>query len=143
ARKIGKSGIGFDDKIIKDEAISRSVEKYFSPEFRNRLDKIVIFERLDKSSVLSIVKKEINEFRDQLNLKNIKIDLTPDVYKYIAKLGYSNLFGAREIARVVQEKIKDYFVDEVLFGKLSRGGEVSGRIENNKIVFEINKKKDK
>ncbi len=143
ARKIGKSGIGFDDKIIKDEAISRSVEKYFSPEFRNRLDKIVIFERLDKSSVLNIVKKEINEFRDQLNVKNIKIDLTPDVYKYIAKLGYSNLFGAREIARVVQEQIKDYFVDEVLFGKLSRGGEVSGRINNNKIVFEINKKKDK
>jgi ATP-dependent Clp protease ATP-binding subunit ClpA len=143
ARKIGKSGIGFDDKIIKDEAISRSVEKYFSPEFRNRLDKIVIFERLDKSSVLNIVKKEINEFRDQLSVKNIKIDLTPDVYKYIAKLGYSNLFGAREIARVVQEKVKDHFVDEVLFGKLSRGGEVSGRIENNKIVFEIDKKKDK
>ena len=137
ARKIGKSGIGFDDKIIKDEAISKSVEKYFSPEFRNRLDKIVIFERLNKSSVLSIVKKEINEFRVQLGIKNIKLDLTPDVYKHIAKLGYSNLFGAREIARVVQEKIKDYFVDEVLFGKLSRGGNVSGRIDNNKIVFEI------
>lgn len=143
ARKIGKSGIGFDDKIIKDEAIFKSVEKYFSPEFRNRLDKVVIFERLDKNAIKNIVKKEINEFRDQLALKNIKLDLTPDVYKLIAKLGYSNLFGAREIARVVQEKIKDYFVDEVLFGKLSRGGKVSGRIDNNKIVFEIDKKKDK
>jgi len=140
ARKIGKSGIGFDDKIIKDEAISKSVEKYFSPEFRNRLDKIVIFERLDKGSVLSIVKKEINEFKDQLAAKNIKLDLTPDVSKLIAKLGYSNLFGAREIARVVQEKIKNYFVDEVLFGKLSTGGKVSGKIDNNKIVFEIDKK---
>ncbi len=143
ARKIGKSGIGFDDKIIKDEAISRSVEKYFSPEFRNRLDKMVIFERLNKSSVLNIVKKEINEFKDQLSAKNIKLNLTPDVYKLIAKLGYSNLFGAREIARVVQEKIKDYFVDEVLFGKLSKGGIVSGKSVNNKIIFEIDKKKEK
>ena len=137
ARKIGRSGIGFDDKIIKDEAIFESVEKYFSPEFRNRLDKIVIFERLNKKSVLNIVKKEINEFMDLLTAKNIELDLSSDVYKLIAKLGYSNLFGAREIARVVQEKVKDYFVDKVLFGKLSKGGKVSGKVNKNKIIFEI------
>ncbi|MEN8222794.1 MAG: ATP-dependent Clp protease ATP-binding subunit ClpA, partial [Acidobacteriota bacterium] len=124
ARKIGRSGIGFDDKIIKDEAIFKSVEKYFSPEFRNRLDKVVIFERLDEKSVLSIVKKEIDEFKGQLADKKIELELSTEVYKLIAKLGYSNLFGAREIARVVQEKVKDYFVDEVLFGKLSNGGTV-------------------
>ncbi|MCK5222009.1 MAG: AAA family ATPase, partial [Candidatus Aminicenantes bacterium] len=137
ARKIGRSGIGFDDKIIKDEAIFESVEKYFSPEFRNRLEKIVIFERLNKKSVLNIVKKEINEFMDLLTAKNIELDLSSDVYKLIAKLGYSNLFGAREIARVVQEKVKDYFVDKVLFGKLSKGGKVSGKVNKNKIIFEI------
>lgn len=143
ARKIGRSGIGFDDKIIKDEAIFESVEKYFSPEFRNRLDKIVIFERLDKRSVLNIVKKEINEFRDQLTAKKIELDLSPDVFKLIAKLGYSNLFGAREIARVVQEKIKDYFVDKVLFGNLSKGGKVSARVNKNDIIFEIENGRDK
>lgn len=141
ARKIGRSGIGFDDKIIKDEAIFKSVEKYFSPEFRNRLDKVVIFERLDKKSVLNIVKKEINEFRGQLEDKNIQLELSTDVFELIAKLGYSNLFGAREIVRVVQEKVKDYFVDEVLFGKLSKGGIVSGSVEKNKIVFKIEDKK--
>ncbi len=143
ARKIGRSGIGFDDKIIKDEAISRSIEKYFSPEFRNRLDKVVIFERLNKKSVLSIVKKEINEFKEQLTEKSIELELTPEVFRFIAKLGYSNLFGAREIARVVQEKIKDYFIDEVLFGKLTRGGKVSGKIENGGITFKIDNKKEK
>ena len=141
ARKIGRSGIGFDDKIIKDEAIFKSVEKYFSPEFRNRLDKVVIFERLDKKSVLNIAKKEINEFKGQLEDKNIQLELSTDVFELIAKLGYSNLFGAREIARVVQEKVKDYFVDEVLFGKLSKGGIVSGSVEKNKIVFKIEDKK--
>jgi len=141
ARKIGRSGIGFDDKIIKDEAIFKSVEKYFSPEFRNRLDKVVIFERLDKKSVLNIAKKEINEFKGQLEDKNIQLELSTDVFELIAKLGYSNLFGAREIVRVVQEKVKDYFVDEVLFGKLSKGGIVSGSVEKNKIVFKIEDKK--
>ena len=141
ARKIGRSGIGFDDRIIKDEAIFESVEKYFSPEFRNRLDKVVIFDRLSEESVLSIVKKEIDEFRIQLSAKNISLKLSENTCKFIADLGYSNLFGAREIARVVQEKIKDYFVDEVLFGKLSGGGDVTARVHGNEIVFSIKKKK--
>ncbi len=141
ARKIGKAGIGFDDKIIKDEAISKSVEKYFSPEFRNRLDKIVIFDRLDDKSIMNIVKKEINEFKVQLKSKKIDLELSPEVYKRIAELGYSNLFGAREIARVVQEKIKDYFVNEVLFGKLSKGGTVFGSVQQGKIIFKIEDKK--
>jgi len=137
ARKIGRSGIGFDDKIIKDEAIFKSIEKYFSPEFRNRLDKIVIFDKLDENSVLNIVKKEIDEFKVQLDSKKIRLSLSPSVYKLIAKLGYSNLFGAREIARVVQEKIKNYFVEESLFGKLSKGGNVSITSEKNKILFKV------
>ena len=140
ARKIGKSGIGFDDKIIKDEAIFKSVEQYFSPEFRNRLDKVVIFERLDQRSVLNIVKKEVNEFRTQLKAKRIELEVSAGVYKRIAELGYSNLFGAREIARVVQENIKDYFVNEVLFGKLSKGGGVQADLKNGKITFTIKSK---
>ncbi len=137
ARKIGRSGIGFDDKIIKDEAIFKSIEKYFSPEFRNRLDKIVIFDRLDENSVLNIVKKEIDEFKSQLASKKISLSLSPSVYKLIAKLGYSNLFGAREIARVVQEKIKDYFIEELLFGKLSKGGSVSVTSKKGMIFFKV------
>ncbi len=142
ARKIGKTGIGFDEKIIKNEAVSESVEKYFSPEFRNRLDKVVIFNRLDRRSVLNIVKKEIREFSDQLLKKNVKLTLSKNVFNLIAKLGYSNLFGAREIARVVQEKIKNYFIDEVLFGKLSNGGTVYGETEKGEVVFTVSVKKE-
>ncbi len=140
ARKIGKPGIGFGDKLIHDEAIIKSVEKFFSPEFRNRLDKVVIFNRLDETSVLNIVKKKIEEFRTQLMEKNIDVSLSKECYNLITKEGYSNLFGAREISRVIQEKIKNYFVDEVLFGILTKGGIVHGEVEKGKIVFKIEKK---
>ncbi|MEN8153934.1 MAG: ATP-dependent Clp protease ATP-binding subunit ClpA [Acidobacteriota bacterium] len=143
ARKIGKPGIGFDDKLINNEAIDKSIEKIFSPEFRNRLDKVVVFNRLDKRSVLNIVKKKIEEFRTQLLEKGVDLSLSRECYNLITKEGYSNLFGAREISRVIQEKVKNYFVDEVLFGKLTKGGLVRGNVEDGKIIFEIEKKEIK
>lgn len=139
ARKIGKPEIGFGNKSISKGVITKSVEKYFSPEFRNRLDKIIVFEQLSRETILKIVRKKINEFKKQLKAKRIKLSLSPKCYQFISKEGYSNLFGAREIERVIQEMVKNYFVDEVLFGKLSNGGVVKGEVRNKKIVFNIEK----
>ncbi len=137
ARKIGKPEIGFGNKSVNRDAISKSVEKYFSPEFRNRLDKVVLFEKLNKNTIIKIVKKKINEFKSQLKEKKIKLTLDDECFKLIADLGYSNLFGAREISRVIQNTVKSFFVDEVLFGKLSSGGKVHGSVTGTKIEFNI------
>ncbi len=139
ARKIGKPEIGFGNKSVNREAITKSVEKYFSPEFRNRLDKVVLFEQLNRETIIKIVRKKINEFKEQLKIKKITLSLSEECYTLIADHGYSNLFGAREIGRVIQEEVKNFFVDEVLFGELAKGGKVTGKVVEDKIFFELNK----
>ena len=143
ARKLGKIKIGFDDKITHKEAINVAVEKHFAPEFRNRLDDIVFFDRLSEENVLQIVKKNIGEFQEQLKEKKVKLHVTERCYKWLADRGYSNLFGAREVARIIQDKIKSFFVDEVLFGKLSKGGNVRADMVKGEVVLALRDKKDK
>ena len=138
ARKLGKQQIGFEDKVTNTESINAAVEKHFSPEFRNRLDKIVIFNGLDESIVLRIVKKNIKEFQKQLEEKKIKLEITKKCYKWLSKKGYSRLFGAREVSRLIQDKIKSFFVDEVLFGKLSEGGTAVADVKDDNIIIQIN-----
>jgi ATP-dependent Clp protease ATP-binding subunit ClpA len=137
ARKLGKTQIGFDDKIIHRDAVHQAVEKYFSPEFRNRLDGVVVFNHLNEEIMLKIVKKSINEFKRQLKEKKIIFSVSDSCYKWLAEKGYSRLFGAREVARLIQEKIKSYFVDKVLFGKLSQGGKAEADVHNNDIVIQL------
>lgn len=141
ARKLGQPKIGFDERSVDSGAINEAVDKFFSPEFRNRLDKIVTFNQLDEHLVLRIVKKNIDEFKKLLQEKNIKLQVTTKCYQWLAKKAFSKLFGAREVARIVEDKIKSYFVDEVLFGKLSRGGKVTADIKENDVVFRLPKGK--
>jgi ATP-dependent Clp protease ATP-binding subunit ClpA len=84
---------------------------------------------------LLITKKAINRFEEKLLSKNITLNVTVACYKWLAAKGLSSTFGAREILRVVQDKIKTHYVDEVLFGKLSSGGYSTIDIVNNEVVF--------
>jgi ATP-dependent Clp protease ATP-binding subunit ClpA len=137
ARKLGKQKIGFEDKVAHIGSINAAIEKYFSPEFRNRLDKIVIFNGLDESIVLRIVKKNIKEFQKQLEEKKIKLEITKKCYKWLSKKGYSRLFGARQVSRLIQDKIKSFFVDEVLYGKLSKGGITIADVKDDDVIIHI------
>jgi ATP-dependent Clp protease ATP-binding subunit ClpA len=122
ARDLGKPLIGFGDSEVGKSAIGQAVENVFSPEFRNRLDKVVIFGNLDRGIVRNIVLKEIEAFRAQLAEKNVRIEITEEAVDWLLDEGYSREFGARNIARVVEQRVKDFFIEEVLFGKLSGGG---------------------
>ncbi len=134
ARGLGKPQIGFEDKA-NTGAITTAVEKFFSPEFRNRLDAIVSFGRLTRDHVMLIVKKNLRLFREQLQEKNVTLEVTEECYRWLAVKGYSKLFGAREVARLIQDKVKTWFVDEVLFGRLSQGGTVVADIRNDEVVL--------
>jgi ATP-dependent Clp protease ATP-binding subunit ClpA len=122
ARELGKSSIGFGERVIGKDAIDAAVDRIFNPEFRNRLDRVVTFNRLDERVILQIVDKEIRFFEAQLVEKGIKFEVSDACRHYLAEKGYSPEFGARNIARLVQQKVKDFFVDSVLFGKLKKGG---------------------
>ncbi len=141
AREIGKQKIGFEQGIVNQDAMNKAVDKIFSPEFRNRLDNIVTFNHLEKDIILEIVKKAMREFEELLIQKKVKLKITKSVFEWIAEKGYSPVFGAREIGRLIQEKVKKKFVDEVLFGELSKGGTASLKIKNDEIKIDIMKEK--
>jgi ATP-dependent Clp protease ATP-binding subunit ClpA len=122
AREIGKGLIGFGERIVDESAVDDAVEKIFTPEFRNRLDAVVHFSHLSREIMVSIVRKEIDAFAAQLAEKNVRLSVTDACIDHLAEEGYSKEFGARNAGRIIEEKIKSFFVDEVLFGQLSSGG---------------------
>ena len=137
AREIGKKQVGFDERHVKEDAIDKAVDRLFSPEFRNRLDATVTFNDLSEEIILDIVGKEINAFSEQLKDKNVTLEVTSECRKWLAKKGYSREFGARQIGRLVQDKLKSFFVDEVLFGKLSEGGHAVADIEGEEVRISV------
>jgi ATP-dependent Clp protease ATP-binding subunit ClpA len=98
---------------------------------------VVLFNGLDKAVVVDIVKKQIREFQDQLAEKKVVLHVAERVNEWLADQGYSEEFGARQIARLVQDRIKNLFVDEVLFGGLVCGGIVNADIEDDGIVLKV------
>ncbi|GCD10762.1 ATP-dependent Clp protease ATP-binding subunit ClpA [Clostridium tagluense] len=133
AREASKNIIGFGDRIESGEAVTKEVERVFSPEFRNRLDNIIVFNKIDEAMALQIAKKAMKQFQEKLLTKNIKLVVTDNLYAWLSKKGYSEAYGAREINRVVQQEIKTYFVDEVLFGDLCTGGSATVDIVDGKL----------
>jgi ATP-dependent Clp protease ATP-binding subunit ClpA len=122
ARDIGKGLIGFGERVIDESAVDGAVEKIFTPEFRNRLDAVVRFGHLSRDIMVSIVQKELEAFREQLAEKKVRLEITEAGIQRLAEEGYSREFGARNVGRLFEDKVKTFFVDEVLFGGLSSGG---------------------
>jgi ATP-dependent Clp protease ATP-binding subunit ClpA len=122
ARNIGKSLIGFGDREQDDGAVKDAVDKIFTPEFRGRLDAIVAFGHLSREIMVNIVQKELDLFKAQLAEKNVTLTITGACVDRLAEEGYSRETGARNTSRIIEDKIKSFFVDEVLFGALSEGG---------------------
>jgi len=138
ARNIGKKLIGFGERQVKNEAIMEEVKKFFTPEFRNRLDKIIVFNSMTDSMAINIARKQLKDFKTKLVTKNIQIDFSEECVNYIAKTGISEEFGAREIARILASKIKPLLVDEILFGKLSDGGKCTIDLIDETFKLKIN-----
>jgi ATP-dependent Clp protease ATP-binding subunit ClpA len=115
-----------EDKAIKD---------FFSTEFINRLDSIVRFNHLEKETTIKIVEKLLMEVETQLSEKNIKITATKAAKQALSDEGYSEEFGARFIARVIDNKIKDVITDEILFGALQKGGSVTIDYKEDQFIF--------
>ena len=132
ARDIGKNLVGFARGSINMEAIGDEVKRAFTPEFRNRLDKIIVFNQINKDMAREITNKELTKFKNKLTEKNIELSFSDKVINFISDKGLSKEFGAREIIRVINSEIKPLLVDELLFGSLSNGGKCKVDMEENK-----------
>lgn len=122
ASRIGKPGMGFLGAAVKADAILEEVKRIFQPEFRNRLNKTVVFNGIDDMMAQRIVDKKLGELQQMLSRKNIVFSADENARKLVKRKGVNAEFGAREIERVIQGEIKPLLVDEILFGALSGGG---------------------
>jgi ATP-dependent Clp protease ATP-binding subunit ClpA len=136
AADMASQGIGFGN-VSKEDASEEAVKRMFTPEFRNRLDAIVPFAYLGQETVSRVVDKFILQLELQLADQNVHIQFDSDARVWLGKRGYDRLYGARPMARLIQEKIKQPLAEELLFGKLSQGGEVHVSVKDDKPAFEL------
>ena len=128
-------GFAKNDNLNENKAIN----KFFAPEFRNRLDAVIAFDSLSIDVVTKVAGKFIEDLERQLVDKKIKIEITPAAKKELATLGYDKAMGARPLNRVISDKIKNPLTDEILFGKLKKGGLVKIDFDKEFIfTYEIN-----
>ncbi len=136
ASDMARSGIGFGD-VSKADAGTEAVKKMFTPEFRNRLDAIVPFAYLGRSTVSRVVDKFVLQLELQLAEQNVHIQFDADSRDWLAAKGYDRMYGARPMSRLIQDQIKQPLAEELLFGKLANGGEVTVGMKDGKPTFEI------
>jgi ATP-dependent Clp protease ATP-binding subunit ClpA len=136
AAEQAKEAIGFgrDRREGEDTA---AIERIFTPEFRNRLDAVIPFAPLSKEVIVQVVEKFVLQLEAQLMDRNVQIDLTPAAAEWLAEKGYDDKMGARPLARVIQESIKKPLAEELLFGKLMKGGVVKVKVKDDKIDLEV------
>ena len=136
SREMSAANIGFG-QTHKDAQSKgkKAIEKLFSPEFRNRLDEIITFNALDLDIMELIVDKFIAELNQQLGIKKVALTISPAVRTWLAKKGHDPTYGARPLARVIQNEIKDQLSDAILFGKLQNGGLVSLDMNGDELTF--------
>ena len=136
AAEQAKAAIGFGKSLREDED-TMAIERIFSPEFRNRLDSIISFSTLPKEIIIQVVDKFVVQLEAQLMDRNVAIELSKTAAEWLGNKGYDTRMGARPLARVIQEHIKKPLAEELLFGKLSKGGLVKIGIKNGKIDLRI------
>ncbi|WP_136682442.1 ATP-dependent Clp protease ATP-binding subunit ClpA [Falsirhodobacter xinxiangensis] len=136
ASEMQKSAIGFgrDRREGEDTA---AIERTFTPEFRNRLDAVISFAPLGKEVILQVVEKFVLQLEAQLMDRGVHIELTPAAAAWLGDKGYDDKMGARPLGRVIQENIKKPLAEELLFGKLVKGGVVKVAVKDDKIELQI------
>ncbi|MEE3129228.1 MAG: ATP-dependent Clp protease ATP-binding subunit ClpA, partial [Pseudomonadota bacterium] len=130
-----RKSIGFKQQDHSHDAMSE-INKVFTPEFRNRLDGIIWFNHLDPEIILQVVDKFIIELQAQLDVKGVSLEVTSAARAYMAEKGYDKAMGARPMARVIKDDLKKELANELLFGELSKGGNVKVDCVDDKLTFE-------
>ncbi|MCB1335612.1 MAG: AAA family ATPase, partial [Roseivivax sp.] len=131
-----KAAIGFGRERREGEDTA-AIERTFTPEFRNRLDAVISFQPLPKEVILQVVEKFVLQLEAQLMDRGVTIELTKPAAEWLADKGYDDKMGARPLGRVIQENIKKPLAEELLFGKLTKGGVVKVSVKDDQIALEV------
>jgi ATP-dependent Clp protease ATP-binding subunit ClpA len=135
---VAKGQIGIAKHANEAEQIScEALKRHFAPEFLNRIDAVVTFRRLGQNELLMVVQKYMDELKMKLQKQNIYLEADYSVLQFLLDKGYKPEFGARPLARTIDEYLKKPLVDDILFGKLAGGGRVKVRLDKSSLVFDI------
>ncbi|MBC7371072.1 MAG: AAA family ATPase, partial [Bdellovibrionaceae bacterium] len=133
---VARGSIGIADNFSSSHSMD-AIKKAFSPEFINRLDAVVSFKDLPEEVIMKVVAKFVDELKMTLAEKKVDMQVSADVLKWLMKKGYDKVYGARPLARTVDEHLKKALVDELLFGRLVDGGRVQVELESNALKFQF------
>lgn len=136
AQYAGQASVGFGKGSTKGETMMQSVKKIFKPEFLNRLSGTVVFRDMDETMAGLILDKKIRELQSLLKAKNVTLSLSDEARKLLMQKGFTNQYGAREMDRVIQNMLTPLLMDEILFGKLKKGGEAKIERDEEKLKLE-------
>jgi ATP-dependent Clp protease ATP-binding subunit ClpA len=136
AAQMSRASIGFTHQDHSTDG-GEELKKMFTPEFRNRLDNIIQFEALGRDTILHVVDKFLAELQGQLDDKGVMLNISEGARLWLAEHGYDEKMGARPMARLVQDKIKKPLAEKILFGELSKGGEIEVLVSEGELVLEL------
>ncbi len=135
ANRLGKPGIGFSSESADKSVLKEEVKRIFQPEFRNRLNRIVMFNAMDEEMGRKVVEKKLRELADMLSRKGIKFTADEAAKELLRKKGISTEFGAREVDRIIRNEVKPLLVDDILFGALAGGGRAKLSVKKDQFVI--------
>lgn len=125
AQFASQASVGFNGHVSRGDAMMKQVKKTFKPEFLNRLSCAVVFHDMDQPMATLILQKKLRELDAKLDAKNVKMTLSTDAFDYLLKEGFTAEYGAREMDRVISQKLKPLLMREILFGSLKNGGNIT------------------
>ena len=130
AQFASQASVGFNGHVSRGDAMMKQVKKTFKPEFLNRLSCAVVFHDMDKPMATLVLQKKLRELDAKLDAKNVKMTLSTDAFDYLLKEGFTAEYGAREMDRVISQKLKPLLMREILFGSLKNGGNITIDLKN-------------
>ncbi len=133
AQYASHASVGFNSTVSRGEAMMKQVKKTFKPEFLNRLSGTVVFHDMNKQMATLILQKKLRELESKLEAKQVKMNLIPDAFEYLLKEGFTPEYGAREMDRVIAQRVKPLLMREILFGSLKNGGEITIGIKDGNL----------
>ena len=133
AQYASQASIGFNGTVSRGEAMMKQVKKTFKPEFLNRLSGTVVFHDMNKQMATLILQKKLRELESKLEAKQVKMNLIPAAFEYLLKEGFTPEYGAREMDRVIAQRLKPLLMREILFGSLKNGGEITIGIKDGNL----------
>ena len=133
AQYASHASVGFNSTVSRGEAMMKQVKKTFKPEFLNRLSGTVVFHDMNKQMATLILQKKLRELESKLEAKQVKMNLIPAAFEYLLKEGFTPEYGAREMDRVIAQRLKPLLMREILFGSLKNGGEITIGIKDGNL----------